>query len=447
MKRVIIQTVIFALFPLLGYSQHEISVYGGGGLSGLNYSVNTGKQENGLGGQFGLGYHYFFTPRWGVGTGVEFAMYNTTFKAGNIKIVQPATDIEGSEFEFRTSVNNCEEKQKAAFLQIPLMLQYQTGAKHRFYAAGGLKAGIPLSGTYSSTAASLNNSGYYSEEIYEYNTQRFMGFGTFNNIKSDGNLEFKTALLASLEAGMKWKLSNKLSLYTGAYMDYGLNNTAETSSSAFMQYNTNNPTGFALNSIANSQYTQNDATQPQSFTGKISPIAAGVKLRLALGIQKKSPPESIQQPAPQPTPKEQPKPEEPPAPVKPEPNVEQAKVEPAKEKPVLLGSTASYGLSETNLSDNQKRDLDEIIVALKQKPDTKFHIYGHTCEIGGDLINERIGLQRAQKAKTYILSKGISENRILDIASKRCTEPLAPNTNEENRRMNRRVEVVVLTAD
>ena len=63
--------------------------------------------------------------------------------------------------------------------------------------------------------------------------------------------------------------------------------------------------------------------------------------------------------------------------------------------------------------------------------------------MGDEAINERIGLLRAERAKAYMISQGIEENRILGTISKLDTEPLVPNTNEENRRKNRRVELVV----
>jgi len=103
----------------------------------------------------------------------------------------------------------------------------------------------------------------------------------------------------------------------------------------------------------------------------------------------------------------------------------------------------NFPLSHADLTDVQKQRLDEKIVLLKQYPNLRFHIYGHTCETGSREVNERIGLERATQAKAYMISKGIAESRILGTASKRDTEPLVPNTNEESRRQNRRVQLVI----
>lgn len=280
MKRVIIKLSIIIVLFFTGFSslhaqiEHEFSLSGFGGLSCLKYDVAAGNQKSGFGGGFGAGYHLSFTPQLGVRTGLEFALFNAEYNLDGTECRYMTKDMEGSDFEFRSKASSYEETQKASLLQIPLMLQYQTGM---FYVAGGVKVGIPISGKYSNTVASLKNSGYYSNEDYEYTTQQFMGFGAFNGLKSEGDLEFKTVFLLSFEAGIKYPLSGNMSLYAGAYIDYGLNNMAEKSSLQFVNYNTANPTDFAVNSVTVSQYSQS------AFTDKITPMAIGVKVRLAFG--------------------------------------------------------------------------------------------------------------------------------------------------------------------
>ena len=283
MKRVIIQIVVLALFPFVGQAQHELSVYGGGGLSGLNYKTSVGDQKTGFGGQSGLGYRFFFTYHLGVGTGIEYATYGAKFNADKFNAGHSTTDTEGVEFDFRSVVSGYSEKQRVACLQIPVTLQYQTVGEHKYYVAGGFKVGLPLNARYNSTASSLQNTGYYAEEVYEYATQQFMGFGAFNDRESQGDLSFNTVFFLSLETGVKFKLNPELSLYVGAYLDYALYNTLEKPSSSLVMYNSSKPTDFALNSVIRSQHTQNGGAA--SFTEKITPIAAGVKVILALGIK------------------------------------------------------------------------------------------------------------------------------------------------------------------
>ena len=280
------RVLLIVLFILLGkvdifaQEKHEFSFYGGGGLSTLDYKATVGEQKSGSGGNFGLGYTFFFTPNWGLGTGVEFSSYKAGLdmdNAGNLSVSYMTVDMEGISFEFRSVVNAYEEKQRTGFLQIPLMLQFQTDGRRQFYAAAGGKAGIPLNGKYRTTV-SLSNSGYYAHENSLYDTQEFMGFGHFAGKKYEGELDFKTAYFLSVESGVKWRLCDKLSFYAGAYLDYGLNNinTAKDQAAGlrphFVEYNRANPPAFAVNSAIS------------AFTGKMTPKSAGIKLRLAFGM-------------------------------------------------------------------------------------------------------------------------------------------------------------------
>jgi outer membrane protein OmpA-like peptidoglycan-associated protein/opacity protein-like surface antigen len=106
-------------------------------------------------------------------------------------------------------------------------------------------------------------------------------------------------------------------------------------------------------------------------------------------------------------------------------------------------AAAGFELAQTKLSDVQRENLDKKIELLKNYPDFRFYIYGHTCDLGGPEANEKLGMERAENAKEYMVSKGIAESRIIGIGSKLDTEPLVPNTSEENRALNRRVEIVL----
>lgn len=97
-----------------------------------------------------------------------------------------------------------------------------------------------------------------------------------------------------------------------------------------------------------------------------------------------------------------------------------------------------FSFNETELSDNQKIELDAIILVLNEYPDTKIIITGHTCNIGTKLANEHVGLRRAESAKNYLVVKGISSERISTVSAG-DTEPIAENNTPSNRTLNRRL--------
>ena len=461
--------IIIISLSFLGISasgQHEFSVHGCGGLSTLGYNPAAGNQHNGFGGHFGLGYGYFFTPKWSLLTGAEFALYNSKFKLPDLSTESPAHDnYHGIDFNFRSTVKDYEEKQRGGFLQIPLMARYTSGI---FYVAGGGKIGFPLSGKTSGKTGSIKNEGEYPNEPPSYAEEElwFRGFGTFPNKdypnrNYDNSLDFNIAFLLSLETGFKFALTEKMSLYTGAYLDYGLNSIYKSSSAseAFVAYR--NPSGddsrnagFDLNSVFCSQYAQDGASH--KFTDKVSPMAVGIKLRLAFGGSKSAPQfENTQLQKQQPTDDDEAarRAAEAEAEAARRAAEEQAQREEAERLAreaarrsaieTIQQPVSNHLISQIAPEERQRNEMDKKIAVLQQYPELRIYINGHTCDIGTTATNERIGLQRAERAKAYLISQGIAENRILGIASKRDTEALVPNTNEENRLKNRRVEFIV----
>lgn len=98
----------------------------------------------------------------------------------------------------------------------------------------------------------------------------------------------------------------------------------------------------------------------------------------------------------------------------------------------------SYKFDITDLTEEQKEDLDNIAETMSKYADLKLEIKGHTCNIGYKSVNERVGLRRAEAAKTYLVEKGISADRIIT-ATGGENEPVVENTTSDNRKHNRRL--------
>ena len=101
-----------------------------------------------------------------------------------------------------------------------------------------------------------------------------------------------------------------------------------------------------------------------------------------------------------------------------------------------------FAFDVTDLSDEQKPELDEAANILNKYSDVNVLLTGHTCKIGYKNINQRKGMKRAESAKAYLMSKGVADSRIT-VDSKGETEPIVPNTSRENFKKNRRVEIQV----
>lgn len=290
MNKFIVFCLIFPCAVINAQSKYEILLKGGGGLSTLNYATTAKNctQENGLGWQAGIGYSYFFFSEWGIGTGIELAQCNSRFRMGDFVNRYMTTDKQRNDFEFRSNVEKYLEKQSLLQVQIPLMMQYQTGAQQRLYAAAGVKVGIPVKGSYTNTGGNIINSGYYDDEKYEYTTQKFMGFGKFDAKKADGELELNMSYFVSAEFGVKfntgalsWKFGGRGAIYVGVFIDYGLNSIAPKIqySSKFIEY-IPDMYDFTMNSVF---YSQDGDEQPFISNNKIHPLSVGIKLKLSYG--------------------------------------------------------------------------------------------------------------------------------------------------------------------
>jgi outer membrane protein OmpA-like peptidoglycan-associated protein len=84
--------------------------------------------------------------------------------------------------------------------------------------------------------------------------------------------------------------------------------------------------------------------------------------------------------------------------------------------------------------------LDQFAQGLNQQPSMEVRIVGHTDSTGGDAINNPLSVNRAQSARDYLVSRGVSNARIA-IDGRGSREPVADNGSEDGRARNRRIEI------
>lgn len=86
--------------------------------------------------------------------------------------------------------------------------------------------------------------------------------------------------------------------------------------------------------------------------------------------------------------------------------------------------------------------LDELATALLDNPELNIKLVGHTDNVGSAKFNLRLSLQRAGSMKDYLIGKGVPAERI-SVDGKGMAEPLNANESEEQRGLNRRVELTI----
>ena len=67
-------------------------------------------------------------------------------------------------------------------------------------------------------------------------------------------------------------------------------------------------------------------------------------------------------------------------------------------------------------------------------------IVGHTDSTGSDAINNPLSVNRAQSARDYLVSRGVSASRMA-IDGRGSREPIADNATESGRARNRRIDI------
>ncbi|GAA4454651.1 hypothetical protein GCM10023189_21400 [Nibrella saemangeumensis] len=114
------------------------------------------------------------------------------------------------------------------------------------------------------------------------------------------------------------------------------------------------------------------------------------------------------------------------------------------------GSTAKETLNNIffesgrfELESKSKTELDRLADFLKSNPAVKVEIAGHTDDEGSAATNLELSKKRAQSVVNFLTKAGIEPTRI-QATGYGETRPLAPNSSDENRRMNRRIEWRVL---
>ena len=86
--------------------------------------------------------------------------------------------------------------------------------------------------------------------------------------------------------------------------------------------------------------------------------------------------------------------------------------------------------------------LDGVAQVAKKYDKTIIEIAGHTDNVGGSDYNRQLSQRRASAVAQYLMSKGVSEQRIMTAGGGE-EHPIASNSTEQGRAANRRVEVTL----
>ncbi len=98
----------------------------------------------------------------------------------------------------------------------------------------------------------------------------------------------------------------------------------------------------------------------------------------------------------------------------------------------------SFSLTKSSFS-----ELDRLVKIIKENPQMKIEVAGHTDSVGSNKYNQYLSVQRARAVVKYLLKKGVTSNQVVAKGYGE-TRPVATNKTVAGRQKNRRVEFVIL---
>lgn len=98
-----------------------------------------------------------------------------------------------------------------------------------------------------------------------------------------------------------------------------------------------------------------------------------------------------------------------------------------------VNSTVNFAFNSTALDADARATLMQQANWIKQFPEVRFKVYGHTDLVGSQGYNRSLGLRRAQAVVSFLASQGIDRSRLEAVSSFGETQPLVVTEGRERR--------------
>ncbi|MGJ8628173.1 MAG: OmpA family protein [Sulfitobacter sp.] len=96
-------------------------------------------------------------------------------------------------------------------------------------------------------------------------------------------------------------------------------------------------------------------------------------------------------------------------------------------------STVNFAFNSSQLDGAAQATLRQQAGWIRQFPEIRFRVYGHTDAVGSNRANKALGLRRANAVVAYLSTLGISRSRLEAVVSFGETQPLVVTQGRERR--------------
>ncbi|OKS85365.1 OmpA family protein [Mucilaginibacter polytrichastri] len=127
----------------------------------------------------------------------------------------------------------------------------------------------------------------------------------------------------------------------------------------------------------------------------------------------------------------------------PTPAPEKQEPAPAPEKQDLNFANIQFEFNSAVLKTDSYQTLDLVATSLRRASTTKLVLNGNSSAEGSTAHNMSLSLDRANSVKAYLVNAGVNGDN-LTTKGYGESKPIADNTTEEGRALNRRVEIKVV---
>jgi OOP family OmpA-OmpF porin len=105
-----------------------------------------------------------------------------------------------------------------------------------------------------------------------------------------------------------------------------------------------------------------------------------------------------------------------------------------------------FEINQKTVQREAEEKIDKVGIFMRKYPNTTAVIEGHSDEVGTAAANMKLSEQRAAGVVTYLVDRGnISRNRLKSVGYGE-TRPIADNSTEAGKRLNRRINAIIACA-
>jgi OmpA-OmpF porin, OOP family len=109
----------------------------------------------------------------------------------------------------------------------------------------------------------------------------------------------------------------------------------------------------------------------------------------------------------------------------------------------LTFDNVNFATGSAIITDSSKTQLSDLVKIMKAYPKVAIKIEGHTDNVGNPVSNKKLSLNRAKSVMAFLQTNGVDAAR-LAVSGLGSDKPVAENTTEKGRAVNRRIEAYVV---